>query len=86
MDGGRKDAMMWNYFVIYGPYGYKWLAKGWRMALVYALSKKQFTYLESFLGGADGMYSRGGQSNWRIWAAFCRALRRQNSIFCTISK
>ena len=40
--------MVWNYFVIYGPYGYKWLAKGWRMALVYALSEKEFTYLESF--------------------------------------
>ena len=62
-DWVRKDAMVWNYFVIYGPYGYKWLAKGWRMVLVYALSKKEFNYLESSFCGANGMYSTRRRSN-----------------------
>ena len=54
--------------------------------IIIALSVKIFAYFKSFFQEADGMYSSNGRSNRRIWAAFRRALRSQNSSFRTISK
>ena len=71
---GRKDAMVWNCFVIYDPCEYKWLAGGWRMALVYALSKNIFIYFEIIFGVADVFKDFGADNQiWKIGLTFCRA-------------